>query len=177
MKRKDQLNITIASDLKEAWREWAQKRGTNITALIEGLALHCVEGKEFKIPDISVEVDDSLKKMIRAEVQKAIADLNGETVSPLKEVRGATIALPKTTQDIADTVTPTPVVEGEKLTLSQLATSWGKAKSTIFGNAKELEHFQEWSIKNSPDRRPWTFTGNGNDRRFYPLTIEEKINE
>jgi hypothetical protein len=73
MARKDQLNIPIANELKESWKEWAKARGTTITELITGLALHCIEGEPLNIPGGIIQSEgisrgefEELKKKLEA---------------------------------------------------------------------------------------------------------------
>jgi hypothetical protein len=86
--RRDQLNVPLDADLKERWKQWAMVRGLTLSALIEGLALACVEGRPLELPGVEVSAPtgqglEDLKKsilaelspIIRGEVEKAITEL------------------------------------------------------------------------------------------------------
>jgi hypothetical protein len=162
MKRKDQLNVAIASELKEKWRQWCTARGTSVTALIEALALHCVEGEPFPLPNVNVSSED-LKELVRAEVQSAIA-VQMLAMNDLKKESNITQNFGESDGGLDPETADTIAVE-DGLSHGEISEIYGKTGSTVrtWANPKgggKPRTTPDKKYAYNPDKKLWYLTQN-----------------
>lgn len=186
MARDKQLVIRLEGEIRDKFKQLCQSHDLEMSSFVYSLICRFVDGS-IPIEDLAQSTASgldseeiaTLKKSLLAEVdakiEAAIANLNHEMISPLKEVGGVTVTLPKKNR-----LSPEERAEMEMkidsgigLNGRELGDWLDKGKSTVSRNSQNLDDFKKWVKKIDPDHE-WYFEVIDGDRLFFRINSQQK---
>jgi predicted XRE-type DNA-binding protein len=188
MARDKQLIVRVSEADREAFNNLCHSHdigaSTVLNTVIErvlsgALSLDILLGKSNQSINVDTITRDKLEMAI-AELRQEFTEIIQAALSPLLERLEAPDPV------VTDTVTPTTTtkpkerdmeeikaaINGEGLTLSQLADYFGIPKNSISRTVQSgSQTFQNWLLgrEENQDKELWTFEGEERSRRFYRI--------